>query len=136
MSNYIRKSERIPFELWVRRITINHIVDEFRKNKKHRENFEYREIHDFEEIHPVFNPSMDSEKMEEILAAINQLPEMNRAVFNLFVVDGYRHEEISKMLQISTGTSKVHLHRAKIKLRELLDNEWNKKRITHNILIQ
>jgi RNA polymerase sigma factor (sigma-70 family) len=136
ISGYIRKSETVPFELWVRRIAINHIVDEFRKNKKYRESFDHRELLDAEELHPAVNPVPESERMEEILDAINQLPEMNRAVFNLFVVDGYRHEEISKMLDISPNTSKVHLHRAKIKLRELLDNEWKKKRVAHNIILQ
>ncbi len=136
ISGYIKKSEDVPFELWARRIAINHIVDEFRRNKKHRETLDYREIHDAEELHPVMHPDFDSEKLEEILDAVNQLPEVNRAVFNLFVVDGYKHEEIAKMLSISAGTSKAHLHRAKKKLRELLESEWKKKRMIHNIILQ
>src|SRR5947207_452998 len=61
ISSYIKKSSTIPFELWVRRIAINHIIDEFRKNKKHRESLDYREIHEAEEFHPVMNPDFDSE---------------------------------------------------------------------------
>jgi RNA polymerase sigma factor (sigma-70 family) len=136
ISGYLGKSEQVPFELWARRVAINHIVDEFRRNKKHRENIDYREIHDSEELHPVMHADFDSEKLEEIQDAIKQLPEMNRAVFNLFVVDGYKHDEIAKMLRISAGTSKAHLHRAKKKLRELLENEWKKKRLIHNIILQ
>ncbi len=136
ISGYIKKSEEVPFELWARRIAINHIVDEFRRNKKHRETLDYREIHDAEELHPVMQPDFDSEKLEEIMDAVNQLPEMNRAVFNLFVVDGYKHEEIAKMLSISAGTSKAHLHRAKKKLRDLLESEWKKKRLIHNVILQ
>lgn len=135
ISGYIKKSEAIPFELWIRRIAINHIVDEFRKNKRYRESHDYREFHDTEEIHPViFSSAFNNEQLEEILDAVNQLPEMSRAVFNLFVVDGYKHEEISEMLKISTGTSKTHLHRAKTKLKELLENEWNKKAVPKAIL--
>ncbi len=136
ISGYIKKSERIPFELWVRRIVINYIIDEFRKNKRYRESFDFRELQDAEEIHPSFNPMLDSERLEEILDAIRLLPEMNRTVFNLFVVDGYKHEEISRMLKISTGTSKAHLHRAKMKLRDVLENEWKKKQVTRNIILQ
>jgi RNA polymerase sigma factor (sigma-70 family) len=136
ISTYLNKSEQVPFELWARRIAINHIIDEFRRNRKHRENLDYREIHDAEDLHPVMHPDFDSEKLEEILDAIKKLPEVNRAVFNLFVVDGYKHEEIAKMLSISTGTSKAHLHRARKKLRELLENEWKKKRMIHNIVLQ
>ena len=136
LSGYINKSEQVPFELWARRIAINHIVDEFRRNKKHRESLDYREIYEAVEFHPVMHPDFDSEKLEEIMDAINQLPPANRAVFNLFVVDGYKHEEIAKMLSISTGTSKAHLHRAKKKLRELLESEWKKKRMIHNIILQ
>lgn len=136
ISGYIKKSEAIPFDLWVRRIAINHIIDEFRKNKRHAENIDYREIHEAEEIHPLMNPDFSSEKLEEILDAIKQLPAVNRAVFNLFVVDGYKHEEIAKMLHISAGTSKAHLHRAKKRLREMLDNEWKKKQVMHKFILQ
>ena len=136
ISGYIKKSDDIPFDLWVRRIAINHIIDEFRKNRKHVENIDYREIHEAEEIHPIMNPEFNSEKLEEILDAIKQLPAVNRAVFNLFVVDGYKHDEIAKMLNISAGTSKAHLHRAKKRLREMLDNEWKKKQVMHKFILQ
>ena len=136
ISIYLKKKEEVPFELWVRRIAINHIVDEFRKNKRYRESLDYRELQDAEEIHPVVSHAFDSEQLEEIMDAISQLPEMNRTVFNLFVVDGYKHEEIAGMLKISAGTSKTHLHRAKKKLRELLENEWKKKPVIPNTVLQ
>ena len=137
ISGYIKKTEIIPFELWIRRIAINHVVDEFRKSKRYRESHDYREIHEAEEMHPVIHSAaFDSEQLEEIADAVKQLPEMSRAVFNLFVVDGYRHEEIAEMLKISTGTSKTHLHRAKKKLKELLENEWGKKTAVSNAILQ
>lgn len=123
MPSYLKKDGIVPFELWVRRIAVNHVVDEYRKNKKHRELIDSREIMDFEPAHPVDDPRFSADRLEEIRHAISQLSEMNRAVFNLFVVDGYRHEEIAAMLGISPGTSKVHLHRAKKQLREMLDRD-------------
>ena len=47
-----------------------------------------------------------------------QLPDQYRLVFNLYQLDGYSHKEIAHMLNISEGTSKSNLHRAKIKLKE------------------
>ena len=134
MASYLKKKESVPFELWSRRIAINHIIDEFRKNKKHKENIDYRELNDAIDIHPVIDPVLEKEKLEEVLTAINQLSHMNRTVFNLFVIDGYGHEEIAEMLKISSGTSKSHLHSARNKLKELLNNDWEKKDLIHNAI--
>jgi RNA polymerase sigma-70 factor (ECF subfamily) len=136
MGSYLKKSENVPFDLWTRRIAINHVIDEFRKNSKHRENLDYRELQDAEDIHPVIDPAIEKEKLEEIFQAIDQLSQMNRTVFNLFVIDGYGHEEIASMLKISAGTSKAHLHNARKKLRELLDNDLKKKVMYHNSVLQ
>lgn len=134
--SYIQKEKNIPFELWIRRITINHIVDEFRRNKSYRELQDLRDFQEVEFLHPQYDPALEKAKLEEILFAIDKLPAMNRAVFNLFVLDGYKHEEIAAMLKISANTSKVHLHRAKKKLQEFLESEWKKKHVTSNFMIQ
>jgi RNA polymerase sigma factor (sigma-70 family) len=136
MGSYLKKKDTVPFELWSRRIAINHVIDEFRKNARHKENIDYRELNYAEDIHPVSDPVFEKEKLEEILLAIDQLSQMNRTVFNLFVIDGYGHEEIADMLKISSGTSKAHLHNARKKLRELLDKEWKKKVLIHNSVLQ
>jgi RNA polymerase sigma-70 factor (ECF subfamily) len=136
MSSYLKKSETVPFDLWTRRIAINHVIDEFRRNNKHKENIDYRELNDIEELHPITDPIIEKEKLEEILQAIDQLSNMNRTVFNLFVIDGYGHEEIAKMLKISSGTSKAHLHNARKKLREMLEVEWKKKVLIRNSIYQ
>ena len=136
VGSYLSKEKNIPFELWIRRITINHIVDEFRKNKNYRENFDLRDLQDTDYLHPHYDPAIDRAKLEEILFAIDKLPTMNRTVFNLFVLDGYKHEEIASMLKISANTSKVHLHRARKKLQEFLENEWKNKQMTSNFIIQ
>ena len=136
LDNYLKKHETIPFELWSRRIAINHVIDEFRKNTKHKEKVDYREMAEMEDLNHSTDPAFEKEKLEEILLAIDQLSQMNRTVFNLFVIDGYGHEEIAKMLNISSGTSKAHLHTAKKKLRELLDSEWKKKVMIRNSVFQ
>ena len=136
VNSFLKKEKEIPFELWIRRITINHIIDEFRKNKTYKENHDLRDLQEAEYMHPNYDPALEKAKLEEILFAIDRLPEMNRTVFNLFVLDGYKHEEIAGMLKISANTSKVHLHRAKKKLQEFLELEWKKKQVTSNFIIQ
>ncbi len=136
MGSYLKKKDTVPFELWTRRIAINHVIDEFRKNRKQRENLDYRELQDAESIHPITDPAFEKERLEEIIQAIDQLSQMNRTVFNLFVIDGYGHDEIANMLKISSGTSKAHLHNARKKLRELLDGEWKKKVMLPNTVLQ
>src|SRR4051812_1656797 len=67
IASYIGKSENVPFELWARRIAINHVIDEFRKNVRERENIDYRELKESEDIHPVIDPVIEKEKLDEIL---------------------------------------------------------------------
>ncbi|MBP7507085.1 MAG: sigma-70 family RNA polymerase sigma factor [Prolixibacteraceae bacterium] len=57
---------------------------------------------------------------EELLSVIDELPEHHKTVFNLYVIDGYSHNKIAEMLNISTGTSKSHLSRARKKAQESL----------------
>lgn len=117
MPGYLEKERTVPFELWVRRVALNHVTDEFRRNRR------YREIIDLSTpVEEAPESIADELKLnhEKINSAIEQLSPMSRAVFNLYVIDGYKHEEIAGMLEISPNTSKVHLHRAKKQLRQLL----------------
>lgn len=57
---------------------------------------------------------------EELLSVIDDLPEHHKTVFNLYVIDGYSHARIAEMLNITTGTSKSHLSRARKKAQETL----------------
>ena len=60
--------------------------------------------------------------MEFLLKIIQELPDRYRLIFNLYVVDGYSHKEIAKMLEINEGTSKSNLARAKMILKEKIQN--------------
>ncbi len=124
---YIRKKDNVPFDLWVRKISVNYIIDEFRKNKKYKEIIDLTEVPIEDHSNYAEDPINDRINKEEINLAISTLPEMNRTVFNLYVIDGYKHEEIAEMLGISSNTSKVHLHQAKNKLREALKDVSKKE---------
>lgn len=116
----------IPFEAWIRRIMINTVIDEYRKNKKEQETIEYT---DFEDYH--YNRSIDynaADKLfdaEELQIMINDLPTVSKRVFNLHVIDGYSHKEISDMLEISVGTSKWHVSNARKLLKERIEQKLN-----------
>lgn len=107
---------RKPFKGWVRRIMINTSLDNYRHNLKHYH------LHDIEEAAPAAD-SFDVEQQlnyEELIGLVQRLSPAYRAVFNLYVVDGYTHEEIAETLGIAMGTSKSNLAKARANLREAL----------------
>ena len=104
-------SENNSFEGWMRRVVVNTAITLYRKNKKHANQLDIDEVH---------ATPMDIEASikcdftrEELERAIARLPEGYGLVFKLFVIDGYKHKEIAKMLDIEVNTSKSQLSRAK-----------------------
>ncbi|HEY3403958.1 MAG TPA: RNA polymerase sigma factor [Ohtaekwangia sp.] len=103
------------FEGWIRRIMINTAIDHYRKEVKH---YHHIPIQDGEHVIPEI--PADDLSHQELIRMIQQLSPAYRAVFNLYVVDGYTHKEISKILGISEGTSKSNLLKAREVLRKKL----------------
>ena len=64
--------------------------------------------------------AIDRMTYKEILAVVQQLSPVYRAVFNLFVIDGYKHEEIAEQLKISVGASKSNLSKARMNIKKML----------------
>jgi RNA polymerase sigma factor (sigma-70 family) len=112
----------IPFKAWIRRIMVNTLIDEYRKNKREREKVtyveEYFESANFSDV----NDALSKINCKQIFAEINKLPEATKKVFNLFIIDGYSHKEVADMLGISEGTSKWHLNAARQKLKDYIEN--------------
>ncbi len=104
------------FRGWLRRIMINSSIDHYRKEQKHNglDNVEHQNIKS-----PV-PTAVDKMSYDEVIRQIQQLTPAYRAVFNLYAVDGYSHKEISQMLNISIGTSKSNLSRARKHLQDAL----------------
>ena len=108
------------FAPWLKKVLINAAIDHHRKYKKYEpfddlENSNYLE----EGIESSFNFEYD-----EILWAIQQLTPQYRMVFNLYIMEGYKHHEIATMLNIKIGTSKSNLSKAKAKLQTMLKKEF------------
>jgi RNA polymerase sigma-70 factor (ECF subfamily) len=105
----------MPFKPWLRKILINTCINNYRRKKiSFTVDIESAKDHsDTEEI-------LSGISYQEILDIIRQLSPAYRAVFNLHVIEGYKHEEIAEMLNISVGASKSNLSKAKRNLQQLL----------------
>ena len=122
LNNLDKYRPEVPFKAWIRKVMINVLIDEYRKEKRHSEHIkyvdEYNESGDLTEV----NDAMTKMNVEQIHVLIMKLPPMSRKVFNLYVIDGYMHKEIATMLNISEGTSKWHLNFSRGKLKEMIQS--------------
>jgi len=109
-----------PFQYWARRIMVNVLINEYKKEKLHYGNHNYVESYDEDDNYFDINSAIEKFDVSRITLCIDKLPAASRQVFNLFIVDGYSHKEISQLLGISEGTSKWHLNAAREKLKEML----------------
>ena len=131
LNNIDKYREEVPFEAWIRRIMINTVIDEFRKNRKVHELMEttdFSEQNNFTD-YVDYNTADQIFDAEQLEAIIKMLPPVSQKVFNLFAIDGYSHKEIAAMLDISDGTSKWHLSFARKKIKEIIQSTINKSKV-------
>lgn len=107
------------FEGWMKRTMVNTALD-FLKLQKERE-ADIDETNEFEHEIYVQNDIYRQIEEEEIMRIMASVPKMSRTVFNLYVMEGFKHKDISEMLEISEGTSHWHLQNARKILKENLD---------------
>lgn len=104
------------FKNWLGRIMLNTSIDHYRANHKH---YHHDGLDKAEETE--FPASViDKLAYDELIGLVQQLPQSYRTVFNLHVIDGYKHNEIAEMLSISAGTSKSNLFKAKELLKTMI----------------
>jgi RNA polymerase sigma-70 factor (ECF subfamily) len=108
------------FSTWLHRLTVNQVLMHMRRPMRREET-----TADYDNVQPM-TPRLKDRAPVQILdrialqLAVGQLPRGCRAVFVLFAVGGYKHDEIAKLLGCSEGTSKSQLHRARTKLKRIL----------------
>ncbi len=105
-----------PFKSWIGRIMSNTAIDHYRTSLKfsdHEDVAEHLEIGNGAAVY-------DQLAYKDLLQLIQGLSPAYRTVFNLYAIDGYAHEEIAELLNISVGTSKSNLFKARQKLQEKL----------------
>jgi len=120
LTNLERYNTEIPFKPWIRKVMINTLINEYKKEKVHTGNLEYIEGYHESDQYSEINHAITKINVEQIYIFISKLPPASQQVFNLYYIDGYKHREISGMLNISEGTSKWHLNSAREKLKEML----------------
>jgi RNA polymerase sigma-70 factor (ECF subfamily) len=119
----------LSFKAWVRKITVNTLIDEYRKTKNRmtqKSNREYELDINVNGIHVHYNDAESNLQVEQLVAFIHRLNPMTSTVFNLFVMDGYAHKDIAELLDISESASKWHLFTARKQLQEMVVNENQK----------
>lgn len=104
------------FDGWLKRIMVNTVLQKYRSER-------FLNLVD-EEIKDEIDEEIDEESVsiEFLMKIIQELPERYRLVFNLYAIDGYSHQEIADMLKINIGTSKSNLSRARMILKDKIEN--------------
>jgi RNA polymerase sigma factor (sigma-70 family) len=108
-----------PFSVWLKRIVVNTAIDTYRSQSKHYNHLDIETVHTIpsEEVNP-----LQKINFEDLLQLTKRLPKNYQLNFNLYIIEGYSHEEIAKMMNISVGTSKSNLSRAREMMRTFLKN--------------
>ena len=113
------------FEGWIKRIMINAAIDNYQSNLKHAFHEDVSEIAQSSLL--IDLPDEDEDlpgelniSREKLMEMIQELPDGYRMVFNLYIIEGYNHQEIAEMLHISENTSKSQLSRARMALQDRL----------------
>lgn len=105
---------------WIKRIMVNTCIDYYRKMSRRR-------TEDLEQTYGLASDAptaIDNCNAEDILNAVQSLSPVYRAVFNLYVIEGYSHKEIGVQLGITESTSRSNLVKARAKLREILGAKY------------
>lgn len=124
LKNLEKQNPDVPFMAWATRITVNHCVNEYRKNNtraKHVTTVDSR-IEEFgEQDDTSFNEKeISPETMKKVRKEILNLPTTTQEVFQLYVFQHCSHKEVAELLEMKEGTSKWHLNNARKILRSVL----------------
>lgn len=115
------------FEAWLKRIFVRESINHYHKNKK--QTWYNSQEPDFDISSGETSEILSQLGVEEIMKLVDALPDGARMVFNLYAIEGFTHQEIGALLNISDGTSKSQYSRAKDLLRRQLEHkyEWKKE---------
>jgi len=106
------------FEGWMKRIFINTAIEYYRKQNNHNGHAELEMV----AMQHIPETALENLATQDLLKLIQRLSPGYRTVFNLYVIEGYSHKEVAKMLGISEGTSKSQLARAKGLLKKMVES--------------
>lgn len=116
----VQYQDKGSFEGWMKRIVINTALQKYRKQTV------FELVNEEQLKEPALEVDEDVVSIDYLLEIIHELPDRYRQVFNLYALDGFSHKEIAEMLQITTGTSKSNLARARIILKDKIEANQEK----------
>jgi RNA polymerase sigma-70 factor (ECF subfamily) len=106
-------------EGWIRRLVYHTLADFYKKENTYIRFIQFEMPEDqVTQVTPI-----DHLQFQDLIGLLDRIPARSAEVFKLFAIEGYSHDEIGVMLNISTGTSKWHLSHAREKLRNILTHE-------------
>jgi RNA polymerase sigma factor (sigma-70 family) len=122
-NGYLRAFQKIKqynfqgsFEGWLRKIVFHAVADYVKQNAKYANQVLLEDKEQF-----VHRDDSDKLHYDELIRMVHELPDATRAVFNMYVMEGFTHKEIGNMLGISEGTSKWHLSEGRKVLKERIE---------------
>jgi len=105
---------------WLKRIVVNNCIDSLRKRKDFQS---VEERNDVSDVESESDDDWSRHQVNRVVRAMDHISEGCRTVLNLYVFEGYDHEEIAKILSISEVTSRAQYSKAKQKIRHILSKE-------------
>lgn len=111
------------FEGWLKRVTVNTVLQQYRKEKI------FEIVNETIEDEVEVEIDEDDLSIDYLLKIIQQLPDRYRLVFNMYVLDGYSHKDIADLLEINIGTSKSNLARARQILKQTIEDYKKTQRL-------
>ena len=111
-------TKRGDFGAWSSRIVVNECIMLIRKHNKRINDVQ---VEDDWNIHDDKETALEALSRKELMELIQKLPDGYRLVFNMYVIEGYSHQEIADKLGVSVGTSKSQLFKAKKMLKQALE---------------
>lgn len=109
------------FEGWMRKVIVNVALQYIRRQKRNPQTSTLEHWDDLDYAEELDDNVFSEDMIKIVLHYIQKMPTGFRTVLNLYVLEGYSHEQIGQMLGISVGTSKSQLSRAKVYLKNMLD---------------
>ncbi|MBO9566896.1 MAG: RNA polymerase sigma factor [Niastella sp.] len=108
---------------WIRRVMVNTCIDHCRRQAK----FNHQPLEIVTDNNSIDPDIYNRLSANDVMRLLQELPRNTALVFNLFVLEGFKHEEIGQILNIAIGTSKWHLNEARRLLKHKLDKLLNKE---------
>ncbi|MFV0606407.1 MAG: RNA polymerase sigma factor [Niabella sp.] len=113
---------QLSFKSWVAKIASRTAIDFLRRKNV---NFQMDEINEYNSPKALQSNPEDQSSSKEILDLLDQLPQTQKTIFNLYEIEGFSHEEIAGLLAIPVNVCRVYLSRAKAKLKSLYIKHFN-----------